>query len=167
MNTPSKPASRNPSGALEMFRVLLSAVLVLGGTAQAATVTRVIDGDTVATTAGRVRLACIDAPESNQGSAGAGSTAALQRLLPEGTTVTLRQKGKDRYGRLLAEVYRGKTNVGLALVAQGEAFVYWQYAAGCDRSLYGNSERRAQVNRFGVWKQTGGIERPWDYRQSK
>jgi len=150
-----------------MFRVLIVAMLMLGGTAQAATVTRVIDGDTVATTAGRVRVACIDAPERSQGSAGAESTVALQRLLPNGTTVTLRQQGKDRYGRLVAEVYRGTTNVGLALVDQGEAFVYWQYAAGCDRSVYGASERRARANRLGIWKQDGGIQRPWDYRWSK
>ena len=167
MSTPNKPALRNHNGDLQMFRVLLSAVLVLGGTAQAATVTRVIDGDTVATTAGRVRVACIDAPESNQGSAGAKSTVALQRLLPNGTTVSLRQQGKDRYGRLVAEVYRGTTNVGLALVDQGEAFVYWQYTAGCDRSLYGASERRARANRLGIWKEEGGIQRPWDYRRSK
>lgn len=150
-----------------MLRFALTDALALAGTAQAATVTRIIDGDTVDTTTGRVRVACIDAPELNQGAYGKQATEALQRLLPVGTSVTLKQQGTDRYGRTVAELYRANTNVGLALVGQGKAFVYWQYAAGCDRSLYGASERRARANLVGIWQVDGGIERPWDYRRSK
>ncbi len=134
--------------------------------ANAATVLRVVDGDTVVLGAGakqeRVRLACVDAPESTQ-PLGAAATAALRLLLPVGTSVTLKAQGKDRYGRVVAEVLRGRTNVNLALVEGGDAFVYWRFIGGCDRTDYQQAEQRAKRQRLGVWS-AGSIQRPWEYR---
>jgi micrococcal nuclease len=82
-----------------------------------ATIVRVVDGDTiVVSVAGRdqrVRLIGIDTPESvKPGSPvecfGREASGHLAALLPEGTVVRLvgDVEQRDRYGRLLAYVYR-------------------------------------------------------------
>jgi endonuclease YncB( thermonuclease family) len=136
-----------------------------------ATVLSVGDGDTLTVNdAGRrttIRLACIDAPESAQRPYGSQSRAALQLLAPVGATVTVQGDKKDRYGRTVAEILRGSTNVNLELVRRGDAFAYRQYLSGCDRNAYLSAETQAQSSRRGVWSVPGGITRPWDCRRGK
>ncbi len=78
---------------------------------------RVIDGDTIDVTIGnrpeRVRLIGVDTPESVSRQTpdqcfGAEASAALEALLPKGTQLRLERdrQTRDRYGRLLAYVYR-------------------------------------------------------------
>jgi endonuclease YncB( thermonuclease family) len=133
------------------------------------TVLSVGDGDTLTVNvAGRrttIRLACIDAPESAQVPYGSQSRAALQALVPIGTTVTVQGNTRDRYGRTVAEILRGSTSVNLELVRRGDAFVYRQYLSGCDRNAYLSTEREAESARRGVWSVSGGIDRPWDWRR--
>ena len=130
------------------------------------------DGDTIrvstpsGTSKTTVRLACIDAPETSQ-VLGIDARQALQAELPIGTEVSLRTKATDRYGRTVAEVLRGNTNINQALVASGAAFVYWQYIEGCDRETYSRLENEARLKSLGVWAVPGGIQRPWDYRRGR
>jgi endonuclease YncB( thermonuclease family) len=146
-------------------------LLLLALPVQAATVLSVGDGDTITITNGaqkiRVRLACIDAPETSQAPYGMESRQSLQRLLPIGAEVTVRSKATDRYGRSVAEVLKGSTNINQQQVASGNSFVYWQYIKGCDRQTYSNVENDARLKRLGVWSVPGGIKRPWDYRRSR
>ena len=114
-----------------------------------------------------VRLACIDAPETSQAPFGNDARRILQEQLPIGTEVGLRIKATDRYGRTVAEVLKGTTNINQALVATGAAFVYWQYIEGCDRETYSRLENEARLKRLGVWAVSGGIQRPWDYRRDE
>lgn len=134
-----------------------------------ASVLSVGDGDTLTVSeAGRrttIRLACIDAPESAQRPYGGQSRTALQVLAPVGATVTVQGNMKDRYGRTVAEILRGNTNVNLELVRRGDAFVYRQYLSGCDRNAYLSAEKQAESARRGVWSVSGGITRPWDWRR--
>jgi len=150
---------------------LLGGVLLLAAPAHAASVLSVGDGDTITVTesSGRikVRLACIDAPETSQSPYGMEARKALQGLLPIGTQVTLRTKTTDRYGRSVAEVLKGGTNINQSLVGSGDAFVYWQYISGCDRQTYSRLENDARLKGVGVWGVPGGIQRPWDYRRSR
>jgi endonuclease YncB( thermonuclease family) len=129
------------------------------------------DGDTITVTEGsnriKVRLACIDAPETSQSPYGMEARRALQGLLPIGSQVTLRTKATDRYGRSVAEVLKGSTNINQSLVGSGNAFVYWQYISGCDRQTYSRLENDARFKGAGVWGVSGGIQRPWDYRRSR
>ena len=144
-------------------------LLLLALPVQAATVLSVGDGDTITITNDtqkiRVRLACIDAPETSQIPYGTESRQALQKLLPIGTEVTVRTKATDRYGRTVGEVLKGSTNINEQQVASGNAFVYWQYISGCDRQTYSRLENDARLKRLGVWSVTGGIQRPWEYRK--
>lgn len=132
------------------------------------TVLSIGDGDTITVSDGgrrvTVRLACIDAPETAQTPYGGKTRSALQALAPVGSSVTIQGSKKDRYGRTVAEVLRGNAIINLELVRRGDAFVYRQYLAGCDRNAYLSAEKQAESRRLGVWSVTGGITRPWDWR---
>jgi len=135
--------------------------------ASAATVVSIGDGDTISVLERgqtlKVRLACIDAPETAQRPFGLASRNQLRSLLPLGSTVSLRVQAVDRYGRSVAEVI-GKGLINLAMVQSGQAFVYRPYLGRCDRGAYVVAERQAQAQRLGVWAVPGGITRPWDFR---
>jgi len=136
--------------------------------AEQARVLSVGDGDTLSVTEGgsrrTIRLACIDAPEMAQSPYGTQARAALQAMAPVGSSVTVKGGERDRYGRTVAEIWRGNTRVNLELVRQGDAFVYRQYLSGCDRNAYLSAERQAESARLGVWSAPGGITKPWDWR---
>ncbi len=93
---------------------------------------RVIDGDTVDVrmygNVQRVRLLNVNSPEDNAATGvaecmGAEATAALEKLLPKGTTVTLRYDSEhyDRYDRLLAGVFVDDTLVNAEMAREGLA----------------------------------------------
>ncbi|MCP9928453.1 thermonuclease family protein [Cyanobium sp. CH-040] len=145
---------------------LLAGACVAGH--DAARVVSIADGDTIRVKRGSalisVRLACIDAPEMAQRPHGGQARRALQRRLPPGSPVRLEEKDRDRYGRLVAEVF-AQENINLALVADGQAFVYRRHLGQCDGQAYRAAESRAQVDRLGVWQVPGGITRPWNFRR--
>ena len=75
------------------------------------------DGDTVRVTSRQgekvtIRLACIDAPETAQGTSGKWSTQKLKELV-QGKSISLKPQVKDRYGRTVAEIYVGSKNINL------------------------------------------------------
>ena len=153
------------------FGALLLGLVAIcwSGPALAAQVISVGDGDTLTVMdSGRrvtVRLACIDAPETAQKPYGMEARTALQSVAPVGSEVVLRVSTRDRYGRTVAEVLRGGSNVNLSLVRDGRAFVYRQYLGGCDRNAYLGAEAQAEKARRGVWSVPGGVTRPWDWRR--
>ena len=153
------------------LRYLVILLISLGMPVSASEVLSVGDGDTITVTEGsrriKVRLACIDAPETSQSPYGMEARKKLQGLLPIGAQVTLKTKATDRYGRSVAEVFKGSANINQSLVGSGNAFVYWQYISGCDRQTYSRLENDARLKGAGVWSVPGGIQRPWDYRRGR
>ncbi len=151
--------------------IFTTALIVFVNPAYASTVLSIGDGDTITVTENsqriKVRLACIDAPETLQTPYGMEARKQLQNLLPIGSEVTLNTKATDRYGRSVAEISKGDININQSLVGSGNAFVYWQYIRGCDRQTYSNLENEARLNGSGVWGIPGGIQRPWDYRHNR
>jgi endonuclease YncB( thermonuclease family) len=154
---------------------LLGLLCSLGGSplqaeSRTAIVLSIADGDTLRVREGsrlrRVRLACIDAPETSQSPHGAKARAALQALAPLGAELELRLQATDRYGRSVAELFRSGRNLNQQLVASGAAFVYWPYISGCDRQTYSRLETTARLKRLGVWASPGGITRPWNHRHA-
>ena len=93
------------------------------------------DGDTCTTTTGeRVRLACIDTPELvGKRAEPAPAKAARDHLrnLVVGKKVGIRRITEDRYGRTVAELFLGLTNVQQEMVAIGHAEILWRYAHQC------------------------------------
>ncbi len=128
------------------------------GAADAATVRRVVDGDTIVLANGaRVRLLQIDATELGSGECYSRKAArVLRSLLPSGSRIRLRADPRldrvDDYGRLLRYVFRGSLNVNLELVRRGAATV-WFYRG--ERGRYASrllaAARRARAARRGMW----------------
>ena len=128
------------------------------------------DGDTIRVRHGdkveTIRLACIDAPEMAQVPYGDQARRYLQTRLRLEQEVTIHLLNTDRYGRTVAVVI-GDINLNLALVEDGQAFVYPKYLGQCDATEYLEAEYRARRHRFGVWQLPGGIERPWQFRHGR
>ncbi len=90
---------------------------------------RVLDGDTIevmdSLKAVRIRLVNIDAPEKKQ-DYGRWSTDMMKSLIA-GKTVTVTYFQRDRYGRILGQVYAPDgMNVNQFMVRVGAAWVYEQ-----------------------------------------
>ena len=93
------------------------------------------DGDTCTTTSGeRVRLACINFPKLRGKRAKPVPAKAAKdhlRGLVMGKKIGIRRITKDRYGRTVAELFAGDTNVQREMVAIGHAEILWRYAHQC------------------------------------
>jgi endonuclease YncB( thermonuclease family) len=89
-----------------------------------ARVTKIVDGDTIRTTKGTIRLVGIDTPERGRCNA-ARATAKTRKLVPVGSKVRLTRpagnNNRDRYGRYLRYVSRNGVDVGGALIKAGLA----------------------------------------------
>ncbi len=165
--TGSRPRRRRPALAallaLASVAVLASCGPPAGREAFEGKVVGVADGDTLVVLDGtaqvRVRLHGIDCPERGQ----AFGTAAKRfaSSLAFGKTVTVRARGKDRYGRLLAEVVLPDgRSMNRELVAAGMA---WHYARYSDDESLAKAERRAREARLGIWSEPEPVA-PWSYR---
>ena len=126
---------------------------------------RVRDGDSIVVLrSGRgieVRLDGIDCPELGQafGNAAKGHTSQLAF----GRTVRLAGKGRDDYGRELAEVFLPDgRSLNRELVAAG--FAWWFRRHSTDRVLEA-LEREARTARRGLWADPDPVP-PWDYRKA-
>jgi len=129
------------------------------------------DGDTVrvidkAGTKITIRLACIDAPETSQKNSGKWSTQTLKRLI-QGKPIYIKPQVQDRYGRTVAEIYQGSSNVNLEMVKLGAAFAYRKYLKQCDSNAYLTAEAEAMNRKIGVWGPYKVDLKPWDYRRSR
>ena len=135
------------------------------------TLVSVGDGDTVRVTSQQaekvtIRLACIDAPETSQGTSGKWSSQTLKRLI-QGKSLSLKPQVKDRYGRTVAEIYVGKRNINLQMVQVGAAYAYRQYLKKCNRQAYLQAENAAIRKGLGVWGPYKPAQVPWEYRRSR
>jgi endonuclease YncB( thermonuclease family) len=121
-----------------------------------------LDGDTIITGSEHIRLAGIDAPEPGQFCAdaqgipwecGEAARAELQRLL-DAAGVQCWAKGRDRYGRLLADC----PALASALVSAGLALAYRRYSME-----YAAAEDAAHSERRGIW--AGAFVPPEQWRK--
>ncbi|MBD2214501.1 thermonuclease family protein [Nostoc linckia FACHB-104] len=160
--------------------VLAAAVMLISGFPSVAqtnlpamTVVSVGDGDTLRAhnqqgQAVTIRLACVDAPELKQRPWGEQSAARLKQLLPIGQSIKVRQVERDKYKRLVAEVYVGDRSINLSMVQEGQAVVYRQYLKGCanTKDQFLKAEAAAKQQKLGFWNQPKPVM-PWVFRQSK
>ena len=161
------------------FFLAVSLVLVAGacrqtasssssGSAGDATVIRVVDGDTIHVrlqgTDEPVRLIGIDTPETHRPGTpvecfGAEATVRMQALLPKGTPVRVVRdaEARDRYGRLLAYIYRRSDGlfVNLAMANEGYAttLTYPPNTAHVDEFVA--AVRSARAADIGLWSRCG------------
>lgn len=129
-------------------------------------VVRVADGDTLSIleNSGQqhtIRLFGIDAPERDQ-AYGKASRNALSAMV-DGKTVAATVAETDDYGRTVATIYQGSTNVNLAMVNGGHAWWYRRYAA-YERHL-AEAEKVARRERRGLWADPQA-KPPWEWRRN-
>ncbi|MBU2548728.1 MAG: thermonuclease family protein [Proteobacteria bacterium] len=160
-----KPMKRLSTGL-----TLLVGLLILALAAWAdfsGKVVGISDGDTISVMhegkAAKVRLAGIDCPESHQ----PFGTKAKQFTsgLAFGKVVTIQERDRDRYGRIVADVILpdGK-NLNQEIVRAGFAWWYRQYAPG-DQTLKG-LEAQAQAAGKGLWADKEPVP-PWEWRKGE
>ncbi|MGX5920859.1 thermonuclease family protein, partial [Escherichia coli] len=110
----------------------------------------------------RVRLVNIDAPEKKQ-DYGRWSEKIMKSLVA-GKTVTVTYFQRDRYGRILGQVYAPDgMNVNQFMVRAGAAWVYEQY--NTDPVLPVMQEEARQQKR-GLWADSAPVP-PWVWRSRK
>ncbi|WP_052273057.1 thermonuclease family protein [Flavihumibacter solisilvae] len=128
-------------------------------------VVKVTDGDTFvlldsAHRQFRVRLNGIDAPERGQDFYQA-SRQSLGNMLQK-KQVSVRYRKKDRYGRLLADVYvDGNTWINFRMIANGMSWHFKKYSSD---KILADAERKARLQRLGLWQKQSPTA-PWDYRR--
>lgn len=134
-------------------------------------VTHIQDGDTLSVKCSngnnikevKVRLACIDAPESTQQSGDTATNYLTNIINQGGNNVTLHPLSTDKYGRMIAEVYIGNTLIQESLLASGSVRIY-EYFSNCP-SIHTMKESQiyAQKHKLGIWNYNSIA--PWVYRQ--
>lgn len=133
---------------------------------QRITLVGITDGDTIKVILDgkeeRIRLYGIDAPEDGQ-TFGKASTKQLKNILAN-TSPSIEVKDKDKYGRLVANIWIGDRNVNQDMVRQGYAWVYRKY---CNEDFCENwlrLEEQAKLDRKGLWLEKNPVP-PWEWRK--
>ncbi len=153
-----------------MTRLGLSAVLLcVSIAAQAkefdAKVIAVMDGDTVLVLHEgkkiKVRLANIDAPESDQDFGRESRQALVDRVLKK--QVHINSQSVDSYGRMIAEISVEGQSVNAEQVSKGMA---WEYSHFHSNKYYRALSERAQHARIGLWAQAESPVPPELWRKS-
>lgn len=141
-----------------------------------ARVVGVVDGDTLdiltpTSRQMRIRMAGIDAPEKNQ-SYGQKAKQALSDMA-YGQMVDVFPEDGDRYGRLVATVFVGQTNVNAALVKTGAAWAYYDPTSSRPMQFLKDPtlltlQDQARATHAGLWAlQPDQIIPPWEFRKAK
>jgi micrococcal nuclease len=161
---PTFPTVPTRSASAETFTARV--IGVADGDTLTARVIGVTDGDTLtAVRTGRpevIRLRGIDAPE--RGQAYCERAKQYAAALAFGQVVAVEAAGRDRYGRLLAEVrLPDGRSLNEELVRAGYAWWFRRYSA--DRTL-AQLEAEARTGRRGLWADPSPVP-PWEYRQTR
>lgn len=114
-------------------------------------VLRVIDGDTFETTEHqKIRLSGVEAPELDL-CGGTDSKLALEKLIL-GKRLMVKVLFNDRYKRLVSRVFIQETDVNLAMIASGNAYI--SRADPEDRPELINAIRIAREQKIGIFGPT-------------
>ncbi|HUF03124.1 MAG TPA: thermonuclease family protein [Aridibacter sp.] len=115
----------------------------------------------------KIRLATIDAPEQGQPS-GAQAKKSLSDLV-FGKRVRIEEVDRDRYGRIVGEVFAGNLNVNVEQIRRGFAWHYREFERQQSpemRSIYAFAEDTAKQSRSGLWRIQNPVP-PWSWRKER
>jgi endonuclease YncB( thermonuclease family) len=148
--------------------ITAAAVLALATTIHAdeirGKVVSIADGDTITVLDAdkvqhKIRLEGIDAPEKGQ-AFGTKSKEKMSELVGE-KEVVVKWSKKDRYERILGDVYLGDRHINLEMVREGMAWHYKQYSKSKELA---EAEDEARKAKKGLWADKSP-EPPWEYRK--
>jgi micrococcal nuclease len=128
-------------------------------------VSAVLDGDTIEVLGPsrpeKIRLADIDCPELHQEYG--FKAKQITNSLVFGREVTVRPTGKDRYGRIIAEVFINGRSLNEELIRTGAAWWFEKYSKNLKLKTI---ELQTKDAKLGLWASPTAIA-PWDYRAQK
>lgn len=153
-----------------------------------ATVVHITDGDTVVVRIpgrsehAKIRMLGMDTPETwpqrgeDQQPWGGWASDELHRLLHVGDKVSIQSTGTDHYGRMLAWVFRGNTDINLEVVKAGWAvpYLFCDGKSLCDSKWlksyraadYVQACKRAKSKGLGIFHPTHPLqEMPIEFRR--
>jgi micrococcal nuclease len=154
----------------QMRWIIAAFVLAFTATLQAdeirGKVVSIADGDTITVLDAekvqhKIRLEGIDAPEKGQ-AFGTKSKEKISEKVGEKELV-VRWTKKDRYGRILGDVYLGDRHINLEMVRDGMAWHYKQYSKSKELS---DAEDEARKSQKGLWVDKDPVP-PWEYRKAE
>lgn len=123
------------------------------------------DGDTLTVLDGhqqlKIRLAEIDAPETDQPWGGISKNVLAKKVL--GKHISLSYSSIDQYDRIIGRVYLRGRDINLEMIEEGHAWFYRKY--GKDDTLE-EAAKTAIQNQVGLWSLKNKIA-PWDWRNKK
>lgn len=139
----------------------------------------ITDGDTIKVldennVQHKIRFAGIDAPERKQ-PWGTRSRQGLSDILA-GKTVTIEDRKKDRWGRIIANVWvtppdcpscSRTLDAGLSQITRGLAWHFKRYAHEQpeeERERYAFAEEEARAKGVGLWRDANPVP-PWEWRR--
>ena len=134
-------------------------------------VVAVADGDTLTVldagmTQHKIRLAFIDAPERSQAYGQQARRLLADKLFQQPVRVEVLQR--DRYRRLVGQVWMEGADINLAMVASGYAWHYSHYARRLQHpdafERYWRAQEYARAHGMGLWAGPDPVP-PWEYRR--
>lgn len=151
-----------------LYRLLALALFVVSlqcSKSNEGKVVAIKDGDTIEilinNTPVRVRLFGIDCPEKAQAYGSRAREYTSQ--LAFGKIVRLKEHGKDRYGRIIGEVFLPDgRSLNEEILKAGYAWVYRQYTRDMELVEYENKARQAKL---GLWNDPSPTA-PWEFRRN-
>ncbi len=109
----------------------------------------------------KIRLHGIDAPEDNQAFGSKAKQALSERVGEKDVRVVWKER--DRYGRIIGDVYLGDRWIDLEMVQAGMA---WHYKAYSKDKKLTEAEDLARKEKRGVWADKEP-EPPWEFRKKE
>lgn len=133
---------------------------------QTGKVVKIKDGDTVVildenNTQHTIRVADIDCPEKGQPFGKAAKWFVSEQIF--GKTVLVKEKNKDRYGRIVGYVLYDGKNLSLELLKEG---LSWHYKYYSDDEEMAHLEAEARKHKKGLWADKNPIN-PYEWRKGK
>lgn len=153
----------------KLFLFVVGSALSFNLLALTGKVVSISDGDTISiidsgNVRHNIRLAGIDAPEKSQ-KYGSASKDNLSKLVYM-RTVSIEDKKRDKYGRIVGKVILDDVDVCLSQISSGLAWHYVKYAneqSTKDRQAYSQAEIKARKKMIGLWGDPSPTP-PWDFR---
>jgi micrococcal nuclease len=124
-----------------------------------ATMEKYRDPTPVGKTRIKARLYGIDCPELNQPQGKQAGDALRNLILAD--TVLVQEFGKDRYNRLIVDIWHNSIAVNQWLVQQGYCYWYQKYAPAS--TSLAQAQAYAQKNKLGIWSDSTRVA-PWEWR---
>jgi micrococcal nuclease len=139
-------------GALSYYKTPTTGNVIINNSLETTKVLKVIDGDTLETELGTIRLLGINTPEKNFH----GYEQAKQFLKPlENQTIQLQKdkENKDKYNRFLRYAIYNNRNLNIEIAEHGLATIYMTKDLALEEKFQ-RAQQQAKQAQLGLWQQS-------------